>query len=183
MLYKYKANLVLMFITLVLLPLQAIASCPDNIADLQSFRTFWGQLIKTVNQKDPQKLITYYQFPVEISGPWEKDRSISLSQKAFIQYYQDIFLTQPGVSENLFDKEAKRYLTDDFEQYAPIESYFKNGCLSKSNKNYFYLGMFGFKWSQTSGWKVTSISHGDYYEVKDFLRSKKALFFWKNPKK
>lgn len=181
MFYKYKESLIFTFITLVLFPLHAISACLDNVADLQSFRAFWGEFIQTVNQKDPQKLIKYYQFPIEISGPWEKDRSISLSQNTFTQYYQDIFVTKPGESENLFDKEAKRYLTDDFEQYSPIKSYFKNGCLAKLNKNYFYLGMFGFEWTQPNGWKVTTISHGDYYEVKDFLRSKKALVYWKKP--
>lgn len=156
------------------------AECPTNVADYQSFKQFLSKLIETVNLQKPEQLVPLYRFPLKISGPTERDRSLLISKDSFLKYYVPIFVVPESGFPSQFAEDIKRYPSINIDQYFLASNVFKNGCLYKGQNNVTYFDSFELSWDKTSGWGVTTVNlPSEYNDLKQFLKSKKLLTYSK----
>jgi hypothetical protein len=109
----------------------------------------------------PQKISSFYKFPLFLLGPYDGDKPIVISKKVFLQDYQFIFRQIVDETDTNLFSELKKTKENE---YIPMNGFDRNGC-NLSAKNQTRISDYVFIWNKRNGWLVKAVYVGVDYSL------------------
>lgn len=137
----------------------AQANC--QYGDIKSLTEKWKSFRQASLHESPREIAKYYKFPLKLLSPYDDEKPILISKKAFLKDYGSIFqeIVQ-GHEIDLF-KDLKKTTGNE---YISERGFDQTGCRHPP-LNAIRIEDYNFIWATKNGWLIESVYYGSDYDL------------------